>query len=392
MKASIALSVSALAAGALAAPRNFTTIQPTGYFDPAAATAVQTTYPKYHHTVKGRLVDHMWHIVLDSADFDDAAANEDLQALAKEGILLTNYYALTHPAQPNYLGMVGGDTFGLMNDSFVALPKNISTLAECFEDQRVMWAQYTEDQPFTAYDGWEYRTPGTPDDSPAQYSRAKNPFVAFDSVMSSTKRFVNLKSLKSFYNEQESGHIAQWLMIRPNTINDGSNSNLSTAAKWARDFLEPYISSKKEYHRKLFVLTFAHAATEDAPNRVYTLLLGDIPKKHRGTTDSMYYDHYSIASTTVANYDLPTLGRHDCRSNVFALVNKKCHFHNTNRTIDPSDNYNSQRNTGWLSSTEVPLPIPNLNCKGAGRKYVPVKVKKTWRKASYSYYQWVVNY
>jgi hypothetical protein len=33
--------------------------------------------------------------------------------LAKEGILLDQYYGVTHPSEPNYIAVVGGDFFGM---------------------------------------------------------------------------------------------------------------------------------------------------------------------------------------------------------------------------------------------------------------------------------------
>lgn len=385
MKASSAVLLSALLAGVTAAPRNFSTIQPTGTYNPAAATAVQTTYPKDHHIAKGRYCDHIWHIVLDSADFEEAAANSDLQALAKYGVTLTNYYALTHPAQPNYLAMVAGDDFGLNEDRFVSLPRNVSTIVESLEAQKVLWAQYMEDQPFTAYTGWEY-----PAEDPL-YSRAKNPLIAFDSIASENHRMVNLRSLASLQNDEEAKRMPQWTIIRPNLQHDGSTTDLDTAAAWVRSFLEPYVTEKKHYHRKLFIVTFAHAKTEDAPNRVFTLLLGDMHENERGTVDDLYYDHYSLLATTQDNWDLPNLGRFDCDANVFRLITHKAHRW-TNKQHDIEGNYNSERHTGFLSDDQIPLPIPNLNCRGAGRVGVIKRVKKIWKKASYSYFDWVVNY
>ncbi len=37
----------------------------------------------------------------------------NLQALQKLGITLTNYNAVTHPSEPNYIAQTGGDYFGL---------------------------------------------------------------------------------------------------------------------------------------------------------------------------------------------------------------------------------------------------------------------------------------
>lgn len=379
-------AIALMAGSAMADPREFSTILPTGTFNPAAATAVQTTYPKDHHIIKGRLVDHIWHIVLDNADYDDAANNADLQYLASKGMLLDNYYAVESNSQANYLAMIGGDTFGLNDERFVSLPNNVSTLVEAMETNRVLWAQYTEDQPFTAYTGWEYPTDGN-----ALYSRAKNPFVAFDSVMEKPSRYYNLRSLASFEPDMETHRFPQWKFIRPNLEHDGSNSDLATAASWVRNFIEPYISSRKHYHRKLFIVTFARASSNTGANKVWTVILGDMHEKQRGTTDSTYYDHYSIPASTIANFDLPSLGRYDCTANVFKLINKKAKQHNT-QNPDITDNFHQGPFAGYFSDDSLSLPVPNLNCEGRGHSGLLRRVKKIWKKASLSYYDWQIGY
>lgn len=374
-----------LAGSAFAEPRNFTTKQPTGTFNPAAATAVQTEYPKDHHIIKGRVVDEIWTIVLDNANFDDAKNNQDLQELAKHGLSLDNYYAVDSTSQANYLAMISGDTFGLDQERFVSLPSNVSTLVESMETAHVLWAQYAEDQPFTAYDGWQY-----PAENPT-YSRAKNPFVAFDSVMENEKRFVNLRSLASMAQDDKKHKYPQWRFIRPNLQNDGTNSDLATAAKWVRNFIEPYATQHKLYHRKLFHITFARSSDKTGPNHVFSLLLGDMHKSQRGSSDKTYYDHYSIPASTIANFDLPSLGRHDCNANVFSIINYKAHQKNEQNPEIPND-YNQGPFTGYLSDESVQLPVPNLNCEGRGHSGILKRVKKVWKKASYGYYDWEVNY
>jgi len=42
--------------------------------------------------------------------------------LAQEGITLENYYALTHPSEPNYVAAVGGDFFGMADDNLYMIP------------------------------------------------------------------------------------------------------------------------------------------------------------------------------------------------------------------------------------------------------------------------------
>jgi hypothetical protein len=38
-------------------------------------------------------------------------------ATVHNGTLLTNYLAITHPSQPNYIAMIGGSTLGITNDN-----------------------------------------------------------------------------------------------------------------------------------------------------------------------------------------------------------------------------------------------------------------------------------
>jgi hypothetical protein len=91
--------------------------------------------------------------------------NSDITDLAKQGILLTEYFGLTHPSQPNYIASVGGDYFGLNHDGFVRIPENVSTVVDLFDTKGITWAGYFQGLPGpgymgqgnTEYDGtWDY--------------------------------------------------------------------------------------------------------------------------------------------------------------------------------------------------------------------------------------------
>ena len=98
-------------------------------FEAAAATAL-TLSPTSH--VKGKAFDRFVIIFLENTDNTTALADREyspvfvyarpnaksnstanLQALQKLGITLTNYNAVAHPSEPNYIACSGGDYFGL---------------------------------------------------------------------------------------------------------------------------------------------------------------------------------------------------------------------------------------------------------------------------------------
>lgn len=80
-------------------------------------------------------------------------ANSDYKKLSTQGILLTNYYALTHPSQPNYIASVGGDYFGLDNDNAVHIPESVATVVDLFESKGITWKEYMESIPSPGYTG-----------------------------------------------------------------------------------------------------------------------------------------------------------------------------------------------------------------------------------------------
>jgi acid phosphatase len=71
--------------------------------------------------------------------------------LKKEGILLTKYYAHTHPSQPNYIASIGGDYFGLNHDDWVRIPSNVSTIVDLLDWRGLSWKGYFEDIPGPGY-------------------------------------------------------------------------------------------------------------------------------------------------------------------------------------------------------------------------------------------------
>jgi acid phosphatase len=78
-----------------------------------------------------------------------------MKDLVRQGILLTEYFAHTHPSQPNYIASVGGDYFGLNHDEFVQLPANVSTLVDLLETRNIDWRGYFEGVPGPGYMGPE---------------------------------------------------------------------------------------------------------------------------------------------------------------------------------------------------------------------------------------------
>ncbi|SCU77325.1 LAME_0A00694g1_1 [Lachancea meyersii CBS 8951] len=324
--------------------------------------------------VSGAATNRVVQIWLENTDYDKAAGDESLAWLATKGITLDNYWALTHPSEPNYLASVAGDYFALNDDRFIALPANVSTVVDLLDTKNISWAEYQEHQPYTGFQGFNYSNQET---FANDYVRKHNPLMLFDSITNDADRLANIKNFTEFYHDLNGSSLPQWSFITPNMTNDGHDTTIKFAGAWARGFLEPLLSNEYFMENTLVILTFDENETYAVKNKVFTILLGgSIPESLHGTTDSTYYDHYSLLSSVEANWNLPSLGRHDVDANVFQLIANATNI--TNQVVDTTYKVNNATYVGYLLDDKIALPAPNVTATNKNGKGVLQKIVSVW--------------
>ncbi|KAI0289711.1 phosphoesterase family-domain-containing protein [Russula brevipes] len=328
--------------------------------------------------VRGKFFDRFIQIWLENTDFENASATPEFQSLASRGILLNQYYAVTHPSEPNYVATVGGDFWGMANDDFFNIPSNISTVADLLDIAKISWASYQENMPTDGFPGFNfssvnYLTPGAPPYT--FYVRKHNPLIIYDSVAKVPSRAAKIRNFNDFAADINASAIPQWVFITPNMVNDGHDTNTTFMSAWLKFWLEPLLADKRfNDGRTLILLTFDENDTEGVNNRVWaTLLGGAIPDNLRGTTDSTFYTHYSALSTVQANWGLGSLGRFDTNktlANVYTPVASAVGYKNMNVPPSAIPFLNLSGTTpGPLNpkpSLFKPFPPPNPSAVGAG--------------------------
>lgn len=353
----------------------FSTIEPSLasiYATQATATSLSPVT-----NVKGAAFDRIVQIWLENTDYDKAAADPNMQWLASQGILLTNFWATTHPSEPNYIAVVGGDNFGMDNDDFNQIASNISTVVDLLDYKGISWGEYQEDMPYTGYIGFNFTN--QQNTSHNDYVRKHNPLIVYDSVSSNATRLSLIKNFTLFESDLAAKTLPQWSFMTPNMTNDGHDTTIAFTANWARTFLTPLLSNSYFMNNTLIVLTFDEDDTYTEHNTVYTVLLGGAIAGLENTTDNTFYNHYSILSTVELNWGLPSLGRWDCNANVLALVaNKTGH---TNAVVDTTNLYYNASYPGPLSDAEyIPVwPVPTNGKCAAGS--ILSSVVSTWGSA-----------
>ncbi|KAI0069467.1 hypothetical protein K474DRAFT_1670815 [Panus rudis PR-1116 ss-1] len=326
--------------------------------------------------LSGKVFDRFIQIWLENTDFEVASTSPAFVDLAKQGILLTRYYALTHPSEPNYVASIGGDFFGMGDDDLYHIPANVSTVIDLLAAKHISWATYQENLPTDGFLGYDFFSENYLNSSAPPYRyymRKHNPPVVFDSVTSNSSRRARIRNFNDFAADLNASAIPQWTFFTPNLVNDAHDTDIDFAGDWLQYWLLPLLQDPAfNDNRTLIVLTFDENENYDINNWIWTLLLGGaVPEHLRGTTDSTYYTHYSTLSTVENNWGLGSLGRGDTNktmSNVFAFIANATGYKNLNVSdVEiPLTNATTTIPGPLNPNLYVPFAAPNTNASGAG--------------------------
>ena len=168
--------------------------------------------------------DHVFVIVEENHGYTDVIGNPaapNLNALASQYGIATNYYGVTHPSEPNYVALLGGSTFGVNNDNAyyvnrVAAPSLISEL----DHAGISWKAYLQGLPHPGYQGICYpaNCNGAPDKDPLYVSK-HNAIANFTSSLNPAdwSRQVPVEQLAA---DLHSGHVPAFNWVIPDECHD----------------------------------------------------------------------------------------------------------------------------------------------------------------------------
>ena len=158
--------------------------------------------------------------------------------LAKTYGSATQMYAERHPSEPNYIAMIGGDTFGVSDDdswycvpgstrknckgsnlpNFVPHLLNKPSLATQLRDKDLAWRSYQEDIP--APGSLAVFSPETATAPAALYASKHNGFVNFASVHNDPNLADELVGFDRLRSDLAAGSVPAFALIVPNQCND----------------------------------------------------------------------------------------------------------------------------------------------------------------------------
>jgi hypothetical protein len=283
---------------------------------PPASTATLTSPPS-PTVAPGSSVPNFAHIALilfENKEFGNVIGNPQMPTfnkLAREYTLLTQHYAVRHPSLPNYIALIGGDTFGIdsnCKDCFIDAP----SLPDLIEASGRTWKTYQEDMPEPCFLG-----------DKGDYVQKHNPFIYFDSIRLDAQRCIqSVVPLTQLQTDIQTNSLPNFLFIKPNLCNDGHDCKLDVVDAWLTNLLAtltPALDGTGAPY--LIVMMFEEGQGDHGccglPNgggRVAVVL--DSPLVKNGFEDPTPYTHYSLLKTISEAWGLKYLGHAADDSNV----------------------------------------------------------------------------
>ncbi|MGA8576496.1 MAG: alkaline phosphatase family protein [Candidatus Cybelea sp.] len=216
-------------------------------------------------------------VVMENRDYDLVIGSSQAPyingTLVPEAALMTNSHAITHPSEPNYLGLYSGSTQGVTDDS---CPHSFSAVNAGQEliAAGLTFDGYSESMPNNGYTGC----------SSGEYARKHNPWVNFTNVPASSNLVYN-----GFVTPPSTLTI-----VVPNLCDDMHDCSTQTGDTWLEKNLPPILKYDKKYDG-LLILTWDEAAPDsNGQNQIATLLIGPMVKP--GKYDQRI-THYSTLRT-----------------------------------------------------------------------------------------------
>ena len=286
----------------------FTPIPPTATFTPSPSPAAtpRPLVPNFDHIVL---------ILFENKEFGSVIDNPLMpiyNKLGHEYTLLTQYYAIMHPSLPNYIALMGGDTFGIdsnCNDCFI----NQRSLPDLVEESGRTWKGYFEDMPEPCFLG-----------DKINYVQKHNPYVYFDPIRLNTERCQkSVVPLTDLQTDIGTNSLPNFLFIKPNLCHDSHDCSLDITDGWLTNLLNTLVPALDAQSPSYLVAMLfeegqgSHTCCglpEPGGGRVPVVLYSPLVKN--GFEDPTPYTHYSMLKTISQAWGLPYLAHAADETNV----------------------------------------------------------------------------
>jgi hypothetical protein len=294
--------------------------QAPGGTDPTLARVSQSasSFPQY---------DHVFLIINENHNYNQIIGNPAapiINALASHYGLATSYTGVGDPSEPNYVAMLGGDTFGISSDDPYFFPGHTVSASNLMSQLDVAgktWKGYFEDLPYPGYRGYCYpgKCNGIPD-SDTQYVAKHNGIVNFANMQNSAD-WVKQVPLQQLSADLAAGHVPNLSYIVANECHDmhgappwcvDSGKSGDVDDTWLVSQGDAFVGSTVNLITSSSVWKSGNNAivvTFDEGNVKSDKIVTIVAANHgvRAVKDNTSYDHYALLASLQQTFGLGCL-------------------------------------------------------------------------------------
>jgi len=239
--------------------------------------------------------EHVIVVVMENKDFDQARNPKSCPYTAdlmRAGAWFSDYHAITHPSQPNYLALWAGNTLGVGDNSCPphGAPFAAENLGHALEATGKTWRAYSEDLPGAGSAVCKARG--------KLYTRKHEPWTHFKNLDHSNER-----PYSDLAKDIAEHRLPDLAFVVPNNCHNTHDCSISTGDAWLAEELPAMITGVGR--NGLVVLTWDED-DDTSDNHILTVFAGLMLRP--ATVSTRHVTHYTLLRTLCDGLGLVPFG------------------------------------------------------------------------------------
>lgn len=249
----------------------------------------------FSSTSNGKYFDRAIFVIFENTNYASAIKQPFFKQLADSGAHFSNFMAITHPSQGNYVALTSGALNGVTGDGKIDL--NVANVVDLLEAKSLTWKVYADDYPGGCFTG----------SSKGNYARKHNPFISYVNIQKNPARCANIVNATQFDTDARNGTLPNYVFYVPSEKNDGHDTGVSYADKWYSGKFSSYLNDPSFMAGTVLISTFDESGAS-SKNQIYTSIVG--PSVKPGVIATAL-NLYSLLNLIEDNWELGSLTKND---------------------------------------------------------------------------------
>ncbi|MDQ6929118.1 MAG: alkaline phosphatase family protein [Candidatus Eremiobacteraeota bacterium] len=249
-----------------------------------------------------------------------------LRAIARHQRIAANYFGIRHPSEPNYVSMIGGDTFGFDSDAGSCFTRKIKlkchktdarNLVDDLESKHISWTALMQSMPSPGFLGGDYFFN-------TSYAEKHNPFIFFSNIAQNKERMSHIRPMSDPGSIKpvlaNAANAPRFLYVVPDLCHDmhGATRCLEkdelykNSDAYVAALIKNILAAPAFTDNSAIVVTFDEGTSDggccglhSGGGRVATIVIKKRPGVFRSNVS---YNHYSLLTTVETVWGLKLLG------------------------------------------------------------------------------------